>query len=340
MAIVFEKNWEVYPNFNPGPKTGPADYDHNGIIWFWIFDKFLNFSNSPWEIIGSCDGSNSNMAGVNLIDHPRKIIRSSSGNHSWVVLKNPALGSDFMVCFDFNSSTSGQISIFFSRSPFVGGTLSARPTSPNEIQLLDKSYLFTNSNYFSTEFSYGRYSRGFLHIVRSDDGECTRLIFNSSTGIESFLAFEKSKNQYSFYNNVMVFGGATFFSKDSVFSRSKSSTIGFVGAADLNAGTNNQKLFFGASQNLRGTRDSWFHSDYHDSWIGMPAYAHVNETGHRGIVGKLYDMWLCGDVYGSSNTRSEQRTGYIMEDSSNGNRVLWIGGAFFPWPTSENMRHL
>lgn len=118
-------------------------------------------------------------------------VNYNTNRHSWIVLRQTGIASNFEVCFDLSSVTPGSMTIAFSPSAgFTGGTATARPTATDEIRIVGGSSaasVFSNVN-----------TQRVFHYMQSTDGQCSRLwVWRSGTINEVCLLFEMPKNPVS-----------------------------------------------------------------------------------------------------------------------------------------------
>jgi hypothetical protein len=124
-------------------------------------------SGARWTVYYSCDGTTAGTAndgvdrwGGGTYDGT-KIVRASSGAHSWMVLKSPtalATGGPYYLIIDYLSAADHQCIFVLSKAAPTGGTTSARPTSTDETALAATQFgdngswnTFTGRCHFTTD---------------------------------------------------------------------------------------------------------------------------------------------------------------------------------------------
>lgn len=105
-----------------GPNAGPAGAIPSGARWTTYY---------------SSDGTTAGTAndGVDRWTSSftaSKIVRASSGAHSWFVLKSPAALGPYYLTVDYLSSADSSVILVLSKAAPTGGTTSLRPTATDE----------------------------------------------------------------------------------------------------------------------------------------------------------------------------------------------------------------
>lgn len=176
-----QKTWQYVVNiplgvsddFNVGAQTALKS----------IKDALIGFGSNPWTVWGSCDGNTGtgippgthfgNNDGVDRWDDRARVNWvESSGNHSWMVLKQTGLGTNTCICFDCITTAQYANKLYMwiwllPTGVSTPGTLTTRPRASDEVALLSDSY-------------WGAHSTldGCIHVMQSTDGQCTRVVFS------------------------------------------------------------------------------------------------------------------------------------------------------------------
>ncbi len=193
MTLTLDKTWRK--DTWETPWGGPsATKDTNGWLVWAIKEMFLLGNNgvkagpNAWTVVGSCDSTQYAMDGTDyLIDYTNMV--SGTGNHSWFVLRNAALGagSGLEICIAHENQTSydNELTIAYSWSAgFTGGATDARPTATDEFQTHDAVVFLPTG---ATRFVINR--------LFSTDGEATRFFVTNGLSVSSMGLFvEKLKN--------------------------------------------------------------------------------------------------------------------------------------------------
>ena len=209
MSFSHDLTWVKKTFITPSSITH-GKYTNAYLIWaikellLYGSDKTKGGANA-WTVIGSSNSTAYNMSGTDLWATYENVI-SSSGNHSWIVLQQAAIGggSGLQICFDFTDDTTyfDELSIVSSYSAgFTGGALNARPTATDEYVYLNKGTTWggisTTAPYYKT-----------ITRVYSTDGKVSRFLCSHGTGF-LFWCMEVLKNTLAHFDENFVF----FFTK-------------------------------------------------------------------------------------------------------------------------------
>jgi hypothetical protein len=122
-----------------------------------------------WTCEGSSDSATANLTGTDLWGSSfdgSKIVRASSGAHSWIVLKSPvALGPRYL-CIDYLSASDQNAVIVASNNAFTGGTTSARPTATKEWTVLSGQFAEASANVHRIHKTMDANGNFFIHVNR------------------------------------------------------------------------------------------------------------------------------------------------------------------------------
>ena len=137
-------------------------------------------ANSIWNCKGSSDGTSFNTSGTDLITAHTNLVWAA-GSHSWWWGENVTCG--YQVVIDLPSATSTSICLAFApiRTPFTGGSLSARPTSTQEFLWGTGSTGAGTTVVFLSDVVTG--NNNYTHYVTADDGQFWFLVSRSGGGI-------------------------------------------------------------------------------------------------------------------------------------------------------------
>jgi hypothetical protein len=186
MTILTQKLWTGIRVGRSPVVTGDAGYRHvlQGIVAAFV-------ASGHWAVRGSCDGISVNNAGTNLwVDRDDLVPEATGVAHSWVVLRNAAIGPTWDLCIDLNSASGAY---YLTAAVAVGGyaadgTLTVRPTATDEVIIAN-----------ATEGHWSNYSSGYAlsaWVLTAADGTGTRvMIFNNSSRASSaFWLFDRLAN--------------------------------------------------------------------------------------------------------------------------------------------------
>jgi len=151
-----------------------------------IKDIMIGFTNAPWSVLYSCDGTTAGTAG-DLVDRwsaIAKLVWANAGvAHSWIILKQTGIASNFQLCIDLSNSTSSNATVVFSpNAGFTGGTTTARPTATDEVVILSNTTWLSGS---------GSPFTGALSVMMTSDGQCTRVLFFRAGFAEGWWILDK-----------------------------------------------------------------------------------------------------------------------------------------------------
>jgi len=331
---ALSKTWQVDANNVLGANNT------NVIMWQMILNEIKNelkgFSTSPWTVQYSSNAGNNGAAGAasgaagaagDLVDRWVVADQASGANstndvncaaagsrHSWTVLRQTGIASNYELCIDCSNSTGGLGTIVFSPSAgFTGGTATARPTATDETVVISNTTVMTfpSAN-----------SRYIVHSWLSTDGQCTRVMVMTS-GQSNPLYFQMDKVQspssgWTTPSICVCVQGATatnLASGTNVKMRGGGGTPNFAGSFTEERWNNAARL---ATTALIGTAPNSFSLE----WPVLPMGVAANGATNSGRLGNIYDMWWCpvgvnpGDTAGSDVTN---RTHVAMN------------GCIFPW---------
>lgn len=196
MTLTLEKTWRKDAWISPYDFTTAKQAN----AWtYWAIKEMMQLGNNgvkagpnAWTVVGSCDSTQFAMDTTDyLVDYADCI--SAAGNHSWIVLKNAALGAGtgLELCLDFTDDTSyyRELTIAFSWSAgFTGGATDARPTATDEVEVWNKSYAT-----WPTTDTNG--TQPIINRLFSTDGEVCRFFVTIGSGVRlGILNFEKLKS--------------------------------------------------------------------------------------------------------------------------------------------------
>jgi len=162
----------------------------------WELKSFLiGFALNPWVVKGSGNGAGS--AAMDNTDRwvaPANVIGNTAGNaHSWIVLRQTGIASNFELCIDMTSTVMSSATIVISPSAgFSGGSNTARPTATDEIVLV-------NSTAWSDSGSTD--NDCLVNAQMSSDGQCTRLFMVRQNLCLMFVVLEKPADTSNLWIN-------------------------------------------------------------------------------------------------------------------------------------------
>lgn len=256
--------------------TGTLLTDNQNLL-FALYTSLTTFGSNPWTVVSS---SGFGSAGA--------ITWATNGStHSWVVLKQAAIASNFQVLISCSNGNTTLLNVWFSPvTGFTGGTSTNDPTIPG-----DATQVLTNAAWGANTGDQ-QYR---LHVLESTDGTVTRALIcmyggTSSGGIcTGFLNLELPQTPVTGWTNPahVLWTGSSSGNQVTTLSILYQTATGFGRA------TNNFTLFW-TGENINGTLVSAAFSapnDLNQEWVLQPIGLFSNTVGSRGRHGSLFDIW-------------------------------------------------
>jgi hypothetical protein len=193
---ILDATWEWHWN-TAVAFSGSALTDHRAVM-LAIKNQLIGLAGMPWSVVGSSNGVAGALDAVDRWAAGGDLLWNTPGNaHSWIVLQAdgiPNLGGagQCQLCIDLNARDAGVsgplISVIWNAgAAFAGGTNLARPTSADEIVVLNAAqWLGTSSASPSFDAK--------IHVLATDDGVATRVIVYIATVPVLFWSFEAPLN--------------------------------------------------------------------------------------------------------------------------------------------------
>lgn len=322
--------------------SGTTGLDYKQVM-FDIVQGFLGVGMSPacttpWTCAGSSNSSTAGMDAVNRWSTVADVTWNSSGAaHSWIVLKQTGIGSNFQVLWTAESSSGGAnpttwLGLYVSQSAgFTGGSTTARPTATDEQHIHQGAT--TNQNWLG---GLGAPFSSRSHVLVSDDGACTRwsmwyaghcLFAGYIERVRSPVTIPGSPSKIWNGDQVPWWGGSysstdfTNATKDAMLMGDTSAwydsstriytRLGNIGTPTLN--TANNLLFaaeqYGGSSTALVTRGINVPNDLDGNYPMVPLSLVCNGSGFKGRHGSTFDLYfgnpalIDGDTYPNDSTR-------------------------------------
>lgn len=299
------------------PETSIVSYEQRYVD---IFRALETMSNNPWVVDHSCDGVTVGTPGdgINRLTDPSKIVRASSGPKSWIVYNVPAISASFQIMFHFTTTTSFYGGARVSDgSPYTGGLVGNIPTSATSSSMQSAS----NMLFLGSTFIDG--NRGLTYIVRSLDGEVTRIFtsrFDSGNTVRTsnFFAVEKLKNKVSGFNRNWAVSdyARSSTTNDLLFQ----GTSGLIKYRTMGNGSN--------SLTSTVTTANVYNVNHMRNWTAVNNGISGNEMMtyfSNEFIANHYDLWSCENKY------HRDAAGWMRMASSEGEPLMMIGGLLFGW---------
>jgi len=318
---TLQKTWQF--DVNNSQSTGTTTGNAQEAL-FTIKDAFVSFASSPWTVVSSSDSTAT--ASSDLWSVQGDLIWDTAGNvHSWIVLKQTGMADNFQICIDLNSTDTDSLAMIVSHTAgFTGGTTTARPTATDEAFLEITVSVSTNS--------WGRGSSPTttntpIHIMMSDDGEATRVIFNKADAVTGYWDFQKVRNPST--NWTTPYG--------LIYScQTASAACGYLQLRDADVASRFEVRLIvpKPSEQLVSCRycSEGYKSDSYGTniavaneitaeWELMPIGVFCDKAPNRGRHGDMYDVWF---------TSTGLSTGDSMPDDSS-HQFAVFDDVVFPW---------
>jgi len=323
MALpLLKKTWQFAVN-NHTPASGNVVTDYQNLM-LAIKSLLVGTGTHPWTVLRS--STSLAVADADLWLASGDLVWAAGVvAHSWIVLKQTHILSNFQICIDLNPVGWGapiQRGIVIGVSPaagFTGGTTTARPTAADEIIIRDGTTSGSNSGYWF--FPYIASFSFVTHAIVSNDGACTRIVMHGSGvsyGLWLFDALAEAPTEmtYPFIADVYADVG-------------NNSRLRY---ADLNDVANSHGAhpgvgrldFFLTSEGFNNSTVGELivvANDLSAQWPIMGVGVASEQAGARGRIGGIYDLWWGSTGVGEGNTYP-----------NDGSRAFaQFGHLVFPW---------
>lgn len=286
-----------------------------------IKNLMKGFSANPWTCSGSSNSSTAGMDGSDRWTTDADITKAASASpHSWIVLRQTGIATNYEVCLDMNTASPAGMSIVVSPSAgFTGGTTSARPTATDEISLITTSTWTTTTTFQSF----------IIHAMQSTDGQCTRIqVWRAGNHQPTFWIFDKPQNVVTGWTN------------PSISLATAQQTSGLASDQGTNLEAKNlkgrgtvtfslqmtgeyAKSFSPGVQVLAGARYVGSMTNAFDNiWPFFPIGIAAEDSVHQGRHGNIFDLWWKPLGIGDGDT---------FPSSTTNRQFVALGGLMFPW---------
>lgn len=315
------KTFQISAN-NGIASTGVEEQDYRTLLRT-IKNQLKGFATQPWAVKGSSDSAAAGMDNTDRWSDNTKLVPNSSGSaHSWIVLGQSGIATNFQVCLDLNtaSASGGSRCLTIVVSPvagFGGGSTTARPTAADEIVLASQANWAGGVTGGDDSFR--------VHLWQSTDGQCTRVAIYTANVCVGFWLFDRPSNPVSGWTNPSVsvaLAGKGLIKHPSF--RHLLEQANAYGRAPV--GT--MSLYFSCegygSQSLGEIIAEA--NEISGGWPIMPIGLVSRTTGAKGRHGQLFDVWFGstalneGDTYPNSTAKTFVQVGNLV--------LPWNGSTF------------
>lgn len=290
-----------------------------------IKDALKGFGTLPWTVQGSSDAVAAGMDATDRWTANNKLVwgdkDSGTPNFSWIVLRQTGIATNFelLLCLLTAGAAEDLIQSYISPSAgFTGGSVSARPTATDEIQIQTGA----NSDYNAYLGRYASTTARAIHVMQSTDGKCTRVVVCRNGYAQAIWLLDQMANTPSGLTDTFVVAlmGATSFSTSiATYARLFSATNAKVntpaGLASVNLTTT------GLQGQPLGSWWTWpgdVNGKYPITRIGV---VNTSAPASRGRLGTIVDL------YAGSAGITEGAT-YPADGSF---AMAQFGALIFPW---------
>lgn len=303
------KTWQF--NVNNAQAAQGTPLADNKMQLLAIKNALIGFGTQPWTVVSSSNSVTASNAD-NWSTVANLVWNSPGSAHSWIVLKQTGIGSNFQVLIacDVASATGASGSIKISPSTgFTGGTTTANPTAADSFNLINVASFLTLSADAALRWS----------VMQSTDGQCTRIFGFSGGSLLYYGMFEKGANAT----------GGTPGATNSGWGH-------WIVSAPSFAGTTSQNGINAATvPSYESTANISIASEVDGAWDIFPVGIACTATvGARGRLFTLQDVWFsssgiaAGDTFPATGSPTSQFI-VIAGTAAIGAVVLpWNNGAF------------
>jgi hypothetical protein len=322
---VLAKTWQF--NINQTIGLGTILLNRAALL-FAIKSSMTGFASNPWTVAYSCDSSTAGTAGDG-VDHwttaANVVFGTSTAAHSWIVLKQTGIASNFQVLISASpeagsiSSSSYVISIYISPSAgFTGGSTTTRPTATDEVTMLTCG--INGGPGFGGTTPGTAATR--VQALQSTDGACTRFFLCKAGIVWGVLLFETVSPTINgtwspaWYCRVNKSSASSFPVQNAA-----ADFYSLGGAININSTPATAGLTAEGLGTLFGPIDTTFGNlanDVDGAWPMWPMGLVSATASARGRHGTMIDLWYGsaavtdGDTYDATSKQFAQFAGLIV----------------------------
>ena len=304
------KSWQFNVNQLLRATGTPGTNSQN--LMFALYTSLTTFGSNPWTVVSS-----------NAFGSAGALTWATNGNaHSWVILKQTGIASNFQVLISLNSASNWNISVWFSPSVgFTGGTSTNDPTLPTDVVQV------INSNAWGVNTSDAQYR---LHALESTDGAVTRVLICSYGGstvggiCTGFLNLEVPQTPVTGWTtpaHVLWLGSSSLVQQTT-------QGLLYQAANGFGRAASNFTVFW-TGENFNGTLVGAAYSapnDLNGEWVLHPIGLFSNTVGRKGRHGALFDIW-----WGTWNTSFAAFTNGAPFNGATAYSFAQFGAIVIPW---------
>lgn len=285
MALpTLEKTWQHDVNQDLAT-SGVLATDQRALM-FAIKDSLVSFAVQAWTVLLSSDSSSAGAADY-WVDAGDLVFAGPGTPHSWIVLKQTGLGTNVQICIDLiNQYDYSVATVILSPSAgFTGGSTTARPTATDEVTVLSSAAWTSLAAAVDVK----------LHVMQSDDGQCTRVVICSQSTCKGLWIIDKLADSALTVPVVASIKNGSFTASNYLASAY------FVGRHS----TTNLTTYCGTeyySSTAGVNANSGAPSDISGLYPITPLSAWSETTSAKGRLGRFQDLWIGSSSFGLGGT--------------------------------------
>lgn len=273
------------------------------------------FGTQSWTVVSS-----SNSLVANSSDNWNSVadivFNTEGGIHSWIILKNTALGANWQILLNCANGAFGNANGdrgYFHCSPsgaFAGGTTSVSPSAGDQYKLQQTDYWSGSS---ASPFGFT------AHGAKSTDGHCTRIFVCVGGAFTTGLIIDKMQFPIAELTNPVY---AFTYANGAITSAITHTFLFNVANGRGRHSTTNMNL----QLTVEAVGTSWlgtlapYINEINSAYPLPPLGVYATTTGVRGRHGSLADIWMgtnafgnvSGDTYPNDATRQFAQFGPLV----------------------------
>ena len=303
------KTWQHTVNQSAAAQ-GSANATNRNVLRL-IKNALNGFGSNPWTVVSSSNGTVANSS--DNWNSTSDMVGANAGSpHSWIVLRQTGIATNFELCIDCSSATGAVGTIVISPSAgFTGGSTTARPTATDEIVVINGSTWTNNSSDVTVRYS----------VSQSTDGQCTRVWGAAAGSVVFFWVFDKPADPVTGWSNPSaswaISGPGTY------------STVVSTSAGRMRSGstTGSLQMICDGGTTSAANDTTWANvaNEISSEWAIYPMSFACTTSTIRGRHGRFFDLWASssalatGDTFPGDGSATFVQVGIVV--------LPWNGGA-------------
>lgn len=307
---VLAKTWQF--NKNQAITAQGTSLATSRLLMRTLKNGLIGFALLAWAVQGSSNSVTAAMDGVDRWAADTDLVWAA-GAHSWIVLRQTGIATNYEICIDLNTSTDTNATIVVSPSAgFTGGTTGARPTATDEIVIVNTQNWGSRGNFDHK-----------LTQLQSSDGECTRVVIYSGNICTLFTILDKPANPVTGWTTPSLSAWQASNATDrATVAIWLKATAGSEPLWGRHSGTNfrgDVTCEWGISNNL--SELITVANQISSEWQMLPVGFVSNTATRIGRHGSFYDLWLGQTAVSDADTYPADGTMQFVE----------VGDFILPW---------